>query len=126
MANNACQHSEDKTVVCLLKLHGGLFIVVAIDSIDHNPSSTTATDSSQGTGTSRFQHPSTEVEGVVHRIPTLDCETAASVKKSISSLPESYRIVLPLILKKINAAIPDANVEMKTDCQLITQGDRRI
>ena len=39
---------------CLCK---GLFTVGAIDNLDHNPSSTTSTDSFRGTGISLFQFP---------------------------------------------------------------------
>ena len=49
-----------------MKMHGviapsclcrGLFAVGAIDNLDHNPSSTTSTDSFRGTGISLFQFP---------------------------------------------------------------------
>lgn len=75
-------------------------------------------DSFHRTGTSPFQHPNTQVEGAVHGIPTLDCEIAASVKKTISSL-NSYTIApSPLLKRNILAR----NTEIKADCQLITQG----
>ena len=45
------------------KLRTNLFTTAAVDNIDHNPSSTTATDSFHGTGISMFQHPTAENEG---------------------------------------------------------------
>ena len=45
------------------KLRTNLFTTAAVDNIDHNPSSTTATDSFHGTGMSMFQHPTAENEG---------------------------------------------------------------
>ena len=42
---------------------GALFTVGALDSIDHNPSSTTSVDSFHGTGISLFQFPSRDCPG---------------------------------------------------------------
>lgn len=65
MGNNACHHLEAKNVVCPLKLWDGLFTSAAINTTNHNPSSTTATDSFHGTSISLFQHASTQVEGFI-------------------------------------------------------------
>ena len=45
-------------VVCPPSSKAGTFITVAIDNINHNPSSNTATSSFHGTAISLFQHPS--------------------------------------------------------------------
>ena len=49
--------------MCYPKLRGGLFAIGAVVNIDHNPSSTTATGSLHGNGTSLFQHTSAHFVG---------------------------------------------------------------
>ncbi len=46
----------EEGVVCPLRLRKGLLCTSAMDNIDHNPSSTTATSSFHGTSISIFQH----------------------------------------------------------------------
>ena len=50
LGNKVCYHYEQQKVVCPLQLKGGLFKTAAVDNIDHNPSSTSAHDSFNGTG----------------------------------------------------------------------------
>ena len=54
MGNNVCEKYQREQAVCPPNLHQGLFTTAAIDNIDHNPSSMTATDSFHGTGISLF------------------------------------------------------------------------
>ena len=63
LANSVCRRFEQEQVVCPPKLRTNLFTTAAVDNIDHNPSSTTATDSFHATGISMFQHPTAENEG---------------------------------------------------------------
>jgi len=42
-----------------------LFILAAVDNIDHNPTATTASTSFYGMGVSLFQNPSAENPGVI-------------------------------------------------------------
>ena len=56
MGNNVCEKYQREQAVCPPNLHQGLFTTAAIDNIDHNPSSMTATDSFHGTGISLFQN----------------------------------------------------------------------
>ena len=48
LGNGVCQQYQTENVVCPLKLRKELFTVAAVDNIDHNPSSTTAKDSDEG------------------------------------------------------------------------------
>ena len=66
--------------VCPPNLLRGLFTAGAINNIDYNTSSTTATGSFHGTGISLFQHPNEHSGGVdrrEHRILTRErtCDT---------------------------------------------------
>lgn len=53
LATAVCEDS----VVCPKQLRKRLFTVGALDNLDHNPSSTTATGSFHGTAISLFQSP---------------------------------------------------------------------
>ena len=52
LANAVCQQYEDDGVVCPPGLRKNVFTILAVDNIDHNPSSTTARDSFHGTAIS--------------------------------------------------------------------------
>ncbi len=51
-AYSLCAQCQANDIVCPSHLRKGLFVVVAMDNIDHDPSSTTAPSSSHGTGIS--------------------------------------------------------------------------
>ena len=95
LANSVCRRFEQEQVVCPPKLRTNLFTTAAVDNIDHNPSSTTATDSFHGTGISMFQHQTAENEGQSRDVVVI--ETSSS-SKAINTLQESYTTVPPLIL----------------------------
>ena len=57
VGNCVCEQYHLDQVVCPPNLREGLYTTAAIDNIDHNPSSTTATDALHGTAISLFQHP---------------------------------------------------------------------
>ena len=63
MANHVCEQYHCNKVVCPLNLLRGLFTTAAIENIDHNHISTSATESFHGTGISLFQHPSPSNQG---------------------------------------------------------------
>ena len=67
------------------------------ENIDHNPSSTTATESFHGTGISLMQHLRPDSLGTERNIPTIAKD--AQKTKKISDLPVSYTNVLPFVLK---------------------------
>ena len=63
MGNNVGEQFQADRVVCPSNLKLKLFTTSAVDNIDHNPSSTTATGSLHGTAISLFQHPTKENQG---------------------------------------------------------------
>ena len=97
----AKRFEEDGCVspVCLKK---GLFSVGALDNLDHNPSSTTATSSFHGTGISVFQFP-TEGNPGQGRQPI----TVPPSGTDKHSIPDSYAIVPPTELKTTATSVPE-------------------
>ena len=57
IGNHVCEQYYQNQVVCPPNLREGWVVTTAIDNIDHNPSSTTATGALHGTGISLFQYP---------------------------------------------------------------------
>ena len=112
----AKRFKEDGCVapVCLKK---NLFLVGALDNLDHNPSSTTATSSFHGTGISVFQFPTERNSG--QRRPTISVPPSCTDKPSI---PDSYAIVPPTELKTTATSVPEckmSEVESTTEaCKL--------
>ena len=60
MTNSVIDRYDRNDVVFPSKLRDGIFTTAAVDSIDHNPSSTNAHDSFHDTAISLVQHPTTE------------------------------------------------------------------
>ena len=63
MANSMCQRFQADKIVCPSHLCKGIFVVGALDNVDHNPSSTTAQSSFHGTGISIIQFPTQDNTG---------------------------------------------------------------
>ncbi|KAG7169097.1 hypothetical protein Hamer_G018877, partial [Homarus americanus] len=63
LANVVCEKCKKSQVVNQTNLKTGVFITGAVDNIDHNPSSNTATDSFHSTGISLFQNPNFDGQG---------------------------------------------------------------
>ena len=82
-------------IVCPTNLRHNIFTVAALDNLDHNPSSRTATSSFHGTGISIFQFPSSDQPGV-RREPVRFDSAAREVSTSGSILPRSYTYVPPV------------------------------
>ena len=119
MGNRVCEQYHRDKVVCPPNLRQGLFTTAAIANIDHNPSSTTATDSFHGTGISLFQHPAPHHLGTdrrEHRILE-----RSETTKALMQLPESYTSVRPLALSKKDPPIPIAEGPVKGDGKLVQQ-----
>jgi hypothetical protein len=55
LATAVCENFQEKGVVVPTQMKRGLFTASALDNLDHNPSSTTASGSFHGTGISMFQ-----------------------------------------------------------------------
>ena len=64
LGNSVCRQYHQDNVVCPPNLRKGIFTISAVDNIDHNTSSTTASDSFHGTGISVFQQPTAEESGI--------------------------------------------------------------
>lgn len=115
MGNVVCEQYHREQVVCPPNLRQGLFTTAALDNIDHNPSSMTATDSFHGTGISLFQYPT-------HHKPGTDRSEhhileEAEPTKTLAQLPESYTNVRPLQLVRKDAPLPKVECPIKSDGQ---------
>ena len=87
------QFIHDK-VVFHPSLKVGAFTTAAIDNIDHNPSSNTATSSFYGTAISLFQHPSLG-KGDEKVVPDFQIK-----QKKLKKLPSYYTDIKPATLNK--------------------------
>lgn len=119
MANHLCEQYHRDKVVCPLSLRQGLFTTAAIDNIDHNPSSTSATDSFHGTGISLFQHPSHQNQGLDRREHCI--LERSSTNKKLLELPQYYTNVHPLVAPKKEVTIPQADSPLHTNEEIISQ-----
>lgn len=74
MKNRNLKHFEEIGVVCPPGLVHGLFTSTQLDNIDHNTSSTTASDAFHGTAITLVQHPP---PGVQSKLPTFSSHCTA-------------------------------------------------
>ena len=101
MANSVTDLYHEHNVVVPANMKKGLFTTAAVDNIDHNCSSATATDSFHGTGISLFQHPSQEdnSENVFDRVMSKNT-------KMLQPLPDFYINIVPVSCKKVVSPPP--------------------
>lgn len=103
LGNAVNQFYRMENVVCPPRFCQTVFSTGAVDNIDVDPSSTTASSSFHGTGISLFQHPSVPAEGI-------DCERiilgGVSGMKTVGRLPNYYTDVPPVTASKKGSAIP--------------------
>ena len=97
----AQQTRKNADIVCPTNLRRQIFTVAALDNLDHNPTSRTASSSFHGTGISLFQFPTSEKPGL-HQ----ECLKINSKKPGESSivgpiLPHSYTSVPPVGLNLV-------------------------
>ena len=85
-----CQKYADDGFVCPPNLKKGLFTLAAIDNIDHNPTSSTATSSFHGTSISLFQ----QVEENNFPIP-FRLDYSSHFNSTALKLPDNYVNILP-------------------------------
>ncbi|CAC5399642.1 unnamed protein product [Mytilus coruscus] len=103
LTNTLCKQYQEDGYVCPPSLRIGLFTTAAVDNIDHNPSSTTAKDSFHGTGISLFQHVTSQMNGQQR----IDFQlTDIQGGRVTESLPDSYAVVKPAVLKTNVPIIP--------------------
>lgn len=107
LGNDVCDRFAAENIVCPPKLRKGLFTLGAVDNIDHNPSSTTALGSFQGTGISLFQHTTSDNVGQ-ERDAVITEENQQH--KRIRSLPSEYSTVPPVQPWKEEPSVPVATV----------------
>ena len=119
LGNEVCRRFWQEGAVCPSNLRLGLFTTVAVDTIDHNPSSTTSKDSFHGTGISLFQHQSAVTPGT-EQAP-INISTNAESEKSVKELPASYTEVIP-VQETTSKAQPPAVSEMKSDESSFNRG----
>ena len=98
LVNSVCARYEREGVVCPPILRKYLFCRSACDNLDHNPSSTTASDSFQDTRISIMQHHNRDGPGMAHDQPLI--ESDGPLKKAMYKLPESYTNVPPVTIGK--------------------------
>ena len=92
LGNLLSNQFEATGIVCPASLRKNVFTTMAVDNIDHNPSSATAADSFHGTAISVVQHPSTVGEGTELEKPAF----VSTASKSIKPLPSFYTNVSPV------------------------------
>ena len=105
LANSVTAQFEKEGVVCPPKLRKDVFTTAAIDNIDHNPSSTTASDSFHGTAISLVQHPTATIKGTERGTNVID-GTVQEVK-AISELPIAFCNVPPAVLLVNDPIVPE-------------------
>ena len=108
LGNKVSAQFQAGNVVCSLNVKRNLFTTSAVDNIDHNPSSTTATGSLHGTAISLFQHPTRENHGQERAVVQL---ASVQLIKGIASLPKQYAEVPPVEAWKIDPSFPNTTVK---------------
>ena len=86
LANAVSERYKESQVVFPTSFRRGVFTTSAVDNIDHNPSSTTATGSFHGTGVPLFQHPYFDEQGTEMNDVTIRLGSS----KCINPLPDFY------------------------------------
>ena len=105
--NVSCLYHQEQ-VVCLPKMRGGIVTTAAVDNIDHNPSSTTATQSSHGTAISLMQNPAFSGAEIDRTINTVGGTKAKG--KVVDRLPHYYTYVPPITNSIKNTPVPPTSV----------------
>ena len=97
-----CEQYKTEGVLCPPNLRK-TFTISAYDSIDHNPSSTTAKECFHGTGISVFQHLDNNNSGH-NRAQT---PFSNSLPKQKVDLPAEYTTLLPVSFLKTDVLVPE-------------------
>ena len=110
LAVSACERFKDDDVVIPACLRKGLFTVGALDNLDHNPTSTTSSDSFHGTGISLFQIPKQSQTG--ERRPSLKIPPSGNKQ----DLPDEYAFVPAVALQTSTVEVPECRVSAPQRC----------
>ena len=105
MVASLCKQFHEDGVVCPISLRKSLFTVGAIDNIDHNLTSMSASSSFHGTGISLFQNPTVSRRG--EERPQVSLPTDGNRNHR---LPDSYAVVPAVELKKSSTKLPPCPV----------------
>ena len=95
MGNTAIESYETTGVVAPVSLKRDLFCTAAVDNIDVNPKSSTATTSLHGTAASIHQHVQNDNTGLQRDVPAV-----LSTEKKLKLLPSEYSELAPAYLPK--------------------------
>ena len=121
MSNAVCAQNIEEGVVFPLNLQKELFLVGAVDNIDHNTSSMTSKDSFHGTAISLIQFPDDSSENISRNRKQLQ-----KGQKNIISLPQFYSQVNP-VTSVSEPKVPQSQFSFHTlDGILTNQGDQQI
>lgn len=104
VTNTVCALYATEGIVCPPTLSSGVFTTAVVDNIDHNPSSTTSTDSFHGTGISLMQHPGNLNSGISRNITAIN--ENVQHRAYIMPLPEHYTLVPPASLTTLAPSVP--------------------
>ena len=99
-----------------------MFTTAAVDNIDHNPSSTTSSDSFHGTAISLVQHPTVEETGIDRCTNVID--GAAKYQRKLSSPPDAYATVPAASLPKKQLYAPCVPEEKMSVSHLSEEGEK--
>ena len=105
LAQNLCKQFREENIVCPPSLRKGLYTVAAIDNIDHNPSSTTATGSFHGTAISIILHVTMENPG-----ETREIQFHKGPFENEPSLPDDFAIVPAVSLNHADVSVPKVKI----------------
>ena len=119
LGNNVISRFSEDNVVCPARMRHDVFTTAAVDNIDHNPSSATATGSLHGTGISLFQHPSSQEEG--ESSDTMPDYTATNNSTKLLSLPESYANVPAAVMPRDDPSLPHIYKVIPNDISIISR-----
>ena len=101
LATGACQNFKSKGVVVPCQFRHGPFVAAALDSLDYNPSSTTAARSFYGTGISLFQFPTLSNFGTKQ-----DDLMLSSLNSKNLELPIFYSVAPAVAMDKTKVEVP--------------------
>ena len=87
IANSVCSRFEEDGVVCPPNRRNHVFTTAAVDNMDHNPSSTTSSDSFHGSAISLIQHPTVEEPGIDRCTNVID--GASKSQRKLPNLPDA-------------------------------------
>ena len=82
-------------IVCPTNLHQGIFTVAALDNLDHNPTSHTASSPFHGIGISIFQFPSSQTPGLDQECLRMNSQKTGTCS-SEPILPRMYTFAPPV------------------------------